>query len=72
MRIPRAIALREELAHYRLVGQGGEGDRGNELLACWCDNHLHLCASLDESSYDKACLVGGNGAGDAQYDFLSF
>ena len=57
VRIPGAVALREELAHHGLVGECREGDRGDELLARRGDDHLHLGTSLNQSAYDEALLV---------------
>ena len=72
MRVPGAVALREELAYHGFMSEGREGDRGNKLLSGRSDDHLNLSAPLDESSYNQACFIGCNRACDAQYDFLSF
>ena len=72
MGVPRAVALREELADDRLVGQRRQGDGGDELLACRGDDDLHLSTLSDEAADDEAGLVGGNGAGNTQNNLLSF
>ena len=72
MRVPCSVALREELAHHGLMGEGREGDGSDELLAGWRDDHLHLSAFLDEPTDDETGLIGCNGARNAQYYFLSF
>ena len=58
MRVPCSVALREELAHHGLMGEGREGDGSDELLAGWRDDHLHLSAFLDEPADDETGLIG--------------
>ena len=52
--------------------QCAERDRSDELLARGRDDDLHLSPALDEPADDQAGFIGGDGARDAQYDFLSF
>ena len=60
VRIPGAVALREELAHHGLVGECREGDRGDELLARRGDDHLHLGSPLNQSAYDEPQFIIGD------------
>ena len=72
VRVPRAVALREKIAHHRLVGERTQGNGGDKLLAGRRDHHLHLGPALDEAAHDEASLVGCNRASDAKHYFLSF
>ena len=69
--MPRAVALGEEVADDRMLRQCGQRERGDELLARWCDHNLHLSPAPDKAADDEARLVGSDGARDAQHDFLS-
>lgn len=71
MGVPLAGVGGEELAHHRLLAQGRESDRCDELLAGRGDDHLHLCSGLDEKPQEGYTLVGGDTAAYAEHHVLS-
>ena len=71
VRVPCAVALREEVADDWLLRQCRQCDGCDELLAGRRDDHLHLGAALHQLADNQACLVGCYRARDAQHYFLS-
>lgn len=72
MRVPRAVALGEELADDRFTGERAEGDGGDEFLSRRGDNHLNLSAPLYQTTDDETGLIGRNAARYSEYYLLSF
>ena len=72
VRMPRAVALCKKLADDGLLRQRRQRDGRYKLLACGCDDHLHLGAPFHQFANDQARLIGCYRARDAQYYFLSF
>ena len=52
------LKLVEELTNYGLAGKSAQGNRCDEFLAGRSNDDLYLSTFLDESTDDKACLVG--------------
>ena len=71
MRVPRAVALREELAHHGLVCQSRQRNGSDKLLTGRCYHHLHLSSLLYKFAYQQTRLIGGYRACYAQYYFLA-
>ena len=60
VRVPCAVALREELADNGLMRECGERNRSDELLACRRNHDLHFCALLHKLAYEQTRLVGSD------------
>ena len=58
MRVPCAVALREEVGDHRLLREGRQGDGRYKLFAGRRNDDLHLGSTLHEQPYDVASLVG--------------
>ena len=50
MTVPRAVALRKELADNRFAGQRRQCDRGDKLFSGRSDYYLHFCPFLYEQT----------------------
>ena len=70
MAVPRTISAIKELTRYRFSAEGGEGEGSDELFGRRSHHHLHLCASFDEQTHQRASLVGSDAPRDAEDDVL--
>ena len=62
MRVPSAVALREELANHGLVSQRTQCYWSYKLLSGRRNDNLNFGTTLYQSANNEAGLVGGNAA----------
>ena len=70
MRVPCAIPLGKELANHGFVGQCRQRYRGDKLLSCRGNDHLHLSTSLHQSTDNQTRLIRGYASRNTQYNLL--